>query len=375
MKNTCHYCISSFYVFLLSCIICITCQELKDCINRTPPRCCRDYYEDGSLCKPCIGSYGNNCSSGVCSPGYFGHGCNEKCPCGTVLCDPEHGCPKDYGYQVHHYWLFIILGVLVINSVPVVIAISGCITNRNSSETCKNVDTLQNIKIRGDNVFNRIKWPSVSLNFFSKCWKRPPPDTSDVKDVEQGQRWRTKERDTEISNENVPSGMKWPTGLTIGFLRCWKSSPSGDSAVENVKQDLRWRNTDHKNAIRQENVFHRIKWPNVSLNGLFKCLKRSSDHSDVEDVEQDLSRLESPSRGGVLNLYVDTQNKHVKREQLQNDVDNTTDTSKEDYFVMRMSTAPPKETVHHFTGREEEDDEDDDIDDDKEVVYVEMNLQ
>lgn len=51
-------------------------------------------------------------------------------------------------------------------------------------------DTLQNIKIRGDNVFNRIKWPSVSLNFFSKCWKRPPPDTSDVKDVEQGQRWR-----------------------------------------------------------------------------------------------------------------------------------------------------------------------------------------
>lgn len=122
-------------------------------------------------------------------------------------------------------------------------------------------------------------------------------------------------------------------------------------------------------------MFHRIKWPNVSLNGLFKCLKRSSEHSDVEDVEQDLSRLESPSRGGVLSLYVDTQNKHVRREQLQNDVDNTTDTSKEDYFVMRMSTAPPKETVHHFTGREEKDDEDVDIDDDKEVVYVEMNLQ
>lgn len=41
----------------------------------------------------------------------------------------------DYGYQVHHYWLFIILGVLVLNSIPVVIAICGCITNRNRSET------------------------------------------------------------------------------------------------------------------------------------------------------------------------------------------------------------------------------------------------
>lgn len=134
-----------------------------------------------------------------------------------------------------------------------------------------------------------------------------------------------------------------------------------------------YSNTDHETVIR-ENVFHRIKWPNVSLNGLFKCWKRSSGHSDVEDVEQDLSRLESTNRGGVLNLYVDTQNKHVKKEQVQTDIDNTTDTSKEDYFVMRMSTAPPKEAVHHFTGREEEDGEDD-LDDDQELVYVEMNLQ
>lgn len=134
-----------------------------------------------------------------------------------------------------------------------------------------------------------------------------------------------------------------------------------------------YSNTDHETVIR-ENVFHRIKWPNVSLNGLFKCWKRSSGHSDVEDVEQDLSRLESTNRGGGLNLYVDTQNKHVKKEQVQTDTDNTTDTSKEDYFVMRMSTAPPKEAVHHFTGREEEDGEDD-LDDDQELVYVEMNLQ
>lgn len=367
MKNTCHYCITIFFVFLLNCIICITCQELKDCINRTPPKCCRNYYEDDSLCKPCIGSHGNNCSSGVCSPGYFGNGCHEKCPCGTVLCDPEHGCPKDYGYQVHHYWLFIILGVLVLNSIPVVIAICGCITNRNR-------DTLQNIQIKEENVFYRIKWPGVSLNLFSKCWQRPPPDTSDVKDVKQGQSWRTKENDTEISNENVTPGMKWPAGFRNGFLRCWKSSPSDDSAVENVEQDLRWRNTNHNNAIGRENVFHRIKWPNFSLNGLFKCLKRSSDHSDVDDVEQDLSRLESSNRGGVLNLYEDTQNKNVKREQVQNDTDNAADTSK-DYFVMRMSAAPPKETIHHFTGREEEDDEEEDIDDDKDEVYVEMNLQ
>lgn len=371
MKNTCHFCITSFYVFLLGCIICIKCQELNDCINRTPPRCCKDYYQDGGLCKPCIGSYGNNCSSGVCSSGYFGHGCNDKCPCGTVLCDPEHGCPKDYGHQVHHYWLFIILGVLALNSIPIVIAFSGFITNGHRSETCK--ETEEDTKICRGNVFCRINWSSVSLDSFSKCWKRPPPDDSDVEDVKQGLRLRTKKHGTEISNENVPSRMKWPNGFRNSFLRCWKSSPSDNSAVENEKQDQRLSNTDHETVIR-ENVFHRIKWPNVSLNGLFKCWKRSSGHSDVEDVEQDLSRLESTNRGGVLNLYVDTQNKHVKKEQVQTDTDNTTDTSKEDYFVMRMSTAPPKEAVHHFTGREEEDGEDD-LDDDQELVYVEMNLQ
>lgn len=53
--------------------------------------------------------------------------------------------------------------------------------------------------------------------------------------------YRTKENDTEISNENVTPGMKWPAGFRNGFLRCWKSSPSDDSAVESVEQDLRWR--------------------------------------------------------------------------------------------------------------------------------------
>lgn len=46
----------------------------------------------------------------------------------------------DYGHQVHHYWLFIILGVLALNSIPIVIAFSGFITNEHRSETCKYVE-------------------------------------------------------------------------------------------------------------------------------------------------------------------------------------------------------------------------------------------
>lgn len=53
--------------------------------------------------------------------------------------------------------------------------------------------------------------------------------------------YRTKKHGTEISNENVPSRMKWPNGFRNSFLRCWKSSPSDNSAVENEKQDQRLR--------------------------------------------------------------------------------------------------------------------------------------
>lgn len=87
----------------------------------------------------------------------------------------------DYGYQVHHYWLFIILGVLVLNSIPVVIAICGCITNRNRSETmqdrvnipchlprilfclCRQYFTCLNF------FFSSIIW--IGLNIFIICAK------------------------------------------------------------------------------------------------------------------------------------------------------------------------------------------------------------
>lgn len=52
-------------------------------------------------------------------------------------------------------------------------------------------ETEEDTKICRGNVFCRIKWSSVSLDSFSKCWKRPPPDDSDVEDVKQGLRLRS----------------------------------------------------------------------------------------------------------------------------------------------------------------------------------------
>lgn len=44
--------------------------------------------------KACIGSFGKNCSGGTCTAGFYGHGCGEQCPCGSLMCDPTRGCPK-----------------------------------------------------------------------------------------------------------------------------------------------------------------------------------------------------------------------------------------------------------------------------------------
>lgn len=52
-------------------------------------------------------------------------------------------------------------------------------------------ETEEDTKICRGNVFCRIKWSSVSLDSLSKCWKRQPPDDSDVEDVKQGLRWRS----------------------------------------------------------------------------------------------------------------------------------------------------------------------------------------
>lgn len=52
-------------------------------------------------------------------------------------------------------------------------------------------ETEEDTKICRGNVFCRINWSSVSLDSFSKCWKRQPPDDSDVEDVKQGLRLRS----------------------------------------------------------------------------------------------------------------------------------------------------------------------------------------
>lgn len=58
-------------------------------------------------------------------------------------------------------------------------------------ELKSNLNKLQTFIVDRGNVFCRINWSSVSLDSFSKCWKRPPPDDSDVEDVKQGLRLRS----------------------------------------------------------------------------------------------------------------------------------------------------------------------------------------
>lgn len=41
----------------------------------------------------CIGSFGDNCSGGPCTEGYYGHGCRNKCNCTEQqYCNKFEGC-------------------------------------------------------------------------------------------------------------------------------------------------------------------------------------------------------------------------------------------------------------------------------------------
>ncbi|XP_056018421.1 uncharacterized protein LOC125679401 isoform X3 [Ostrea edulis] len=56
-------------------------------------RCCTDYKQVESRCIPCIGSFGINCTGGICHSGYYGFGCQKLCTCkGNEVCDPVVGC-------------------------------------------------------------------------------------------------------------------------------------------------------------------------------------------------------------------------------------------------------------------------------------------
>lgn len=64
------------------------------CSGRNYRSCCTDYFKDvqSGSCKPCIGSFGHNCSF-PCPNGYYGHGCRYKCDCNdTQTCEPQIGC-------------------------------------------------------------------------------------------------------------------------------------------------------------------------------------------------------------------------------------------------------------------------------------------
>ncbi|XP_022345601.2 uncharacterized protein LOC111138087 [Crassostrea virginica] len=55
--------------------------------------CCTNYAFIEGTCKPCIGTFGDNCSGGPCKGDYYGFGCLSKCNClPHQQCDRIKGC-------------------------------------------------------------------------------------------------------------------------------------------------------------------------------------------------------------------------------------------------------------------------------------------
>ena len=50
------------------------------------------------LKQECIGTFGDDCSGGPCTEGYYGFGCQSKCNCSTQQqCDRIIGCIESKG--------------------------------------------------------------------------------------------------------------------------------------------------------------------------------------------------------------------------------------------------------------------------------------
>ncbi|XP_062568715.1 uncharacterized protein LOC134230869 [Saccostrea cucullata] len=144
-----------FVVLVLDSFLSISCTDLEDCKNKLSSECCEDYYPENTRCEPCIGSFGRNCSGGPCTPGYYGHGCKKRCDCGTIVCDRTSGCPQDLKTGAYHYWIFIILGTLIINSIPITIAINAFISTRKRNTRGKQDSNQETARRKGKlNLFS-----------------------------------------------------------------------------------------------------------------------------------------------------------------------------------------------------------------------------
>ncbi|XP_052717042.1 uncharacterized protein LOC128189460 [Crassostrea angulata] len=95
------------YVCLVFCFLCVdtfigikfgdqgVCQG-----SVTKLKCCTDYiyHPQSDDCRPCIGTFGDNCDGGPCLDGYYGHGCRGVCNCTKQQeCDRFIGCVNSTG--------------------------------------------------------------------------------------------------------------------------------------------------------------------------------------------------------------------------------------------------------------------------------------
>ncbi|XP_061188003.1 uncharacterized protein LOC133196072 [Saccostrea echinata] len=127
--------------------------------------------------KTCIGSFGRNCSGGLCTPGYYGHGCKELCECGTILCDRTRGCPHDDKSGTYHYWIYIVLGTLIINSIPITIAINVFISTRKRNTGGKQKNSLETAERKGK--------LNICADVLLKRFRRAPSTDDEDEDTEK----------------------------------------------------------------------------------------------------------------------------------------------------------------------------------------------
>ncbi|XP_062601546.1 uncharacterized protein LOC134263247 [Saccostrea cucullata] len=69
--------------------------------NDTLKRCCANYLLVDGACRPCIGSWGINCTM-PCKENFYGYGCSSTCVCGDdQICHSKVGCINIYGSQTN----------------------------------------------------------------------------------------------------------------------------------------------------------------------------------------------------------------------------------------------------------------------------------
>ncbi|XP_052712431.1 uncharacterized protein LOC128186636 [Crassostrea angulata] len=107
-------------------------------------KCCTNYQLQDDICKPCIGTFGENCTAGICLEGYYGFGCKDKCNCTKqTVCNRFKGCitvryeKEDEKGQAINKIIPVIFAVVL--SVGSILVVSTLLLKQNLESLRKNI--------------------------------------------------------------------------------------------------------------------------------------------------------------------------------------------------------------------------------------------